>query len=211
VETSKFANGLMRASLIAGLTYFLSWQMELTPVLSVTWKGAGVALLALYAARLARSLDGWLIAGVMAFGALGDVLLDAVGLDVGAVAFVVGHLIAVVLYFRNRRPSVTPSQRWLAAVTVPSSLYISYALTSDVMIAIYTVFVAGMAAMAWISRFPRYQTGIGAMMFLASDLLIFARMGPLETQPWASYAIWGLYFGGQMLIVRGVTQTLARD
>jgi uncharacterized membrane protein YhhN len=211
VETSKFANGLMVASLIAGLTYFLSWQMELTPVLSVTWKGAGVALLALYAARLARSLDGWLIAAVMAFGALGDVLLDAVELDVGAVAFVVGHLIAVVLYFGNRRPRVTPSQRWLTVLVVPFSIYIAYALTSDAMIAIYTALVASMAASAWISRFPRYQTGIGAMMFLASDLLIFARMGPLETQPWASYAIWGLYFGGQMLIVRGVTQTLARD
>ena len=211
METSKVTNGLMVASLIAGLSYFISWQMELTPLLSVTWKGAGVALLALYAASLARSLDGWLIAAVMAFGALGDVLLDAVGLEVGAIAFAVGHVIAMLLYFRNRRPSVTPSQRWLAVLIVPFSIYIAFALTSDAMIAIYTALVAGMAATAWISRFPRYQTGIGAMMFLASDLLIFARMGPLEAQAWVSYAIWGLYFAGQVLIVRGVTQTLTQN
>ena len=211
METSKIANGVMAASLIAGLSYFISWQMELTPMLSVIWKGAGVALLALYAAILARSLDGWLIAAVMAFGALGDVLLDAISLEVGAIAFAVGHVIAMALYLRNRRPSVTPSQRWLAVLVVPFSIYIAYALTGEAMIAIYTALVAGMAASAWISRFPRYQTGIGAMMFLASDLLIFARMGPLEAEAWATYAIWGLYFGGQVLIVRGITQALVRD
>ena len=41
----------------------------------------------------------------------------------------------------------------------------------------YTGGVAIMAATAWVSRFPRYRTGIGAMAFLASDLLIFAGGG----------------------------------
>ena len=79
------------------------------------------------------------------------------------------------------------------------------------MIGIYTAFVASMAAAAWISRFPRYRTGIGAMMFLASDLLIFARMGPLAGDVWVGFAIWGLYFGGQFLIAIGVTRTLEAE
>jgi len=79
------------------------------------------------------------------------------------------------------------------------------------MIGIYTAFVASMAAAAWISRFPRYRTGIGAMMFLASDLLIFARMGPLAGDAWVSLAIWGLYLGGQVLITLGVTRTLGTE
>ena len=76
-------------------------------------------------------------------------------------------------------------------------------------VGIYTAFVASMAAAAWISRFPRYRTGIGAMMFLASDLLIFATMGPLAGTAWAGFAVWALYFAGQFLIVLGVTRTLA--
>jgi uncharacterized membrane protein YhhN len=65
-----------------------------------------------------------------------------------------------------------------------------------------------MAALAWKSRFSRQWVGIGALMFVVSDLLIFARSGPLEGQAWVGYAIWTLYFGGQLLIVLGVTRTL---
>ena len=46
-------------------------------------EGAGVALLAIWAAIQARDVDGWLIAAVMALGATGDVLLDAQGLETG--------------------------------------------------------------------------------------------------------------------------------
>jgi uncharacterized membrane protein YhhN len=68
-----------------------------------------------------------------------------------------------------------------------------------------------MAASAWISRFPRYLTGIGAMMFLGSDLLIFARLGPLAGSALPGLLIWPLYFAGQVLIAWGVTQTLKQD
>jgi hypothetical protein len=42
-------------------------------------------------------------------------------------------------------------------------------------------------------------------------LLIFARYGPLQDVNWPNYAIWALYFGGQVLIAVGVTQVLARN
>ena len=99
----------------------------------------------------------------------------------------------------------------LAIAAAPLGVIIAYMLTHDVLIAVYTIFVGVMASTAWISRFPRYRTGIGAMMFLASDLLIFAHMGALEGQAWVGYVIWGLYFIGQVLIVRGVVETLERD
>src|SRR3546814_9506865 len=54
---------------------------------------SGVGLLALWAAANARSRDGWMIAAALGFGALGDWLLDAVGMMPGAAAFAVGHLI----------------------------------------------------------------------------------------------------------------------
>jgi uncharacterized membrane protein YhhN len=77
-------------------------------------------------------------------------------------------------------------------------------------VALYALGLAAMAAFAWLSRFPRYRVGIGALMFVVSDLLIFARSGPLHGQEWVGYAIWTLYFGGQLLIVLGVTRTLEK-
>ncbi|MEQ1549160.1 MAG: lysoplasmalogenase [Chakrabartia sp.] len=197
------------AAVVAAVSYIASWNMALDPTISIAWKGAGVGLLALYAALQARSLDGWLITAVMAFGALGDVLLDAISMEAGAGAFVIGHILAFWLYVRNWRPQTTGSQRLLAALTAPLTIVIALALVRDPMIGIYAAFVGIMAATAWISRFPRFRTGIGAMMFLASDLLIFARMDALASAAWVGLAIWILYFGGQLLIVLGVTATLS--
>jgi uncharacterized membrane protein YhhN len=208
-------NGKLRAvfwaAIGAGTSYYFAHRLGVSGTVIVVWKGAGVALLAVWCAMQARSLDGWLIAAVMAFGALGDVLLETAGLTTGAVAFVAGHVLAMVLYFRNGRPRLTFSQRLLAALVVPLSVFIATTLVAAnnmVPIAVYTFFVAGMAASAWTSRFPRYRTGIGAMMFLVSDLLIFAEIGPLSGSPVPGLLIWLLYFGGQVLIAWGVVRTL---
>lgn len=205
---------VLAASILAGVSYVASWNLGLDPVASMAWKGAGVALLAVYAGLKARNLDGWLICAVMAFGALGDVLLEAAGLIAGAVAFLIGHLIAIGLYLRNRRIRLTTSQRLLAIVLVPATVAIAFLLPSDRAgapgVAVYSLGLAVMAAMAWTSRFPRARTGIGAIMFVVSDLLIFARSGPLEGAAWIGLAIWGLYYFGQLLICLGVTSGLER-
>ncbi len=199
----------------AGVSYVASWQMDIPPLASMLWKGAGVSLLALYAAFRARNLDGWLICAVMAFGALGDMLLEAAGLTVGAVAFLVGHLIAIWLYLRNRRQALSRSQLLFAIVLVPATGILTFLLPTDRGLAgaatLYSMSLAVMAAMAWTSRFPRAVVGTGALMFVVSDLLIFARAGPLEHAAWIGLAIWGLYFLGQTLICVGVTRTLARN
>lgn len=211
-EQGSLARIALIGAVIAGTSYLYVGATGMSGPLAVTWKGADVGLLAVYAALQARSTDGWLIALVMVFGAIGDVLLDAVGMTPGAAAFIVGHIFAIALYLRNRRGGLSPSQKWLATLVLPLSVLIAvWSVPQDVrpVVGIYTAFVASMAAAAWISRFPRYRTGIGAMMFLASDLLIFATMGPLAGTAWAGFAVWALYFAGQFLIVLGVTRTLA--
>src|SRR3546814_16245293 len=60
--------------------------------------------------------------------------------------------------------------------------------------AVYSLFAAAMAAAAWTSRFPRYRTGIGAMLFLASDLFIFAGEGGSLSKNVAMWLVWPLYF-----------------
>ena len=132
---------------------------------------------------------------------------------VGALAFLAGHVVAIGLYLRNRRTRLTLSQRLLAALLVPATVLIAFLLPSDRAaapgIALYSLGLSLMAATAWTSRFPRYRVGLGALMFLGSDLLIFARIGPLHGQAWVGYAIWILYFAAEALICTGVAKRLA--
>jgi uncharacterized membrane protein YhhN len=204
------ARGVLIASIIAGVSYVAAWNLHLPQVAELTWKGLGVGLLALYAALQARSLDAWLLVAVMAFGALGDVLLGAAGLTVGALAFLAGHLVAIGLYLRNRRPTPSLSQLTLAVVIVPATVIIAYLLPADRAgapgVALYSLGLSLMAATAWTSRFHRFRVGIGAVMFVVSDLLIFARSGPLPDSFAVGLAVWGLYYFGQLLICVGVLQ-----
>jgi uncharacterized membrane protein YhhN len=208
----RLAKLVLIASILAGVSYVAAWDRGLRQAAELTWKGLGVGLLTVYAALNARALDGWLLVGVMAFGALGDVLLGAAGLTVGALAFLVGHLIAIGLYLRNRRPRPTRSQVALAVVLVPSVVIVAFLLPADRAgapgVALYSLGLASMAATAWLSRFPRWRVGIGALMFVVSDLLIFGRGGPWPASFAVGLAVWGLYYFGQLLICVGVVETL---
>ena len=211
------ARWLWFAALAGGISYFFAVRQGLDGAAIHLWKATGVGLLAAWAAANARGADGWLIAAVMAFGALGDWALDAIGMIEGAAAFALGHVIAIFLYLRNRRPELSVSQKMLAIVLVPLALVIVWGMArgaepSLMQAAIgYTAIVAAMAAAAWVSRFPRYRTGIGAMLFLASDLFIFAGEGGALSKGITGWLVWPLYFGGQALIAWGVVGTLSRE
>lgn len=200
-------------SLFAGLSYYLAARFVEPSTVLIGWKGAGVGLLALWVAMHARNLDGWLITAALALGATGDVVLEAAGLIPGGLAFAAGHLFAIILFFRNRRCELTLSQKLLAVLIVPAVIGISWALPADrsmaIDLAVYATPLAFMASLAWISRFTRYLTGIGAILFVISDLLIFSRFGPLSASPLPELLIWPLYFTGQAMIAIGVVRGLA--
>lgn len=204
---SAAARWTLIASVIAGVSYVASWGLTLPPGVETTWKGAGVALLAIHAALRARSLDGWLLAAVMTLGTGGDVLLETHGLTVGAISFLLGHVVASGLYLRHRKA------RTLAPLTlIPIVVAVSFLLPSDRAgapgIALYSLFLAVMAATALISRFPFKTVGLGALMFVVSDLLIFGRLGPLPDNLATGLGVWGLYYFGQLLICLGVAGAL---
>jgi uncharacterized membrane protein YhhN len=196
-----------------GLTYPLSWQFAVPGIAAIAWKIGGVGMLVGYAVRKHLTGEFLMLAGVMAFWALGDGLLE---LDMiwGAIAFAIGHVIAIALLLRHRRVHPVLSQKLLAVAVFVLAPVIAYYLPSDRMMgmqaAVYTLFVAGMAASAWNSNFPRYRVGVGAMAFVVSDLLIFTRFGPLADAGWVSLAIWTLYYGGVLMIATGVVTTLVK-
>ncbi|MDK2761394.1 MAG: lysoplasmalogenase [Sphingopyxis sp.] len=212
------AHWLWLAGLAGGISFFVAVFQRWDGPAIWAWKTSGVALLAAWAVANARNRDGWMIAAALGFGALGDWLLEGWGLVGGAMAFAVAHGISITLYLKHkRRAGMTGSQRFLSLVTVPLALVIAWALTrqaepAEMAAAVgYTAIVALMAATAWSSRFPRYRTGIGAMMFLASDLFIFAGEGGMVSKDVTLWFVWPLYFAGQALIAWGVVSTLSRE
>ena len=140
-----------------------------------------------------------------------DVLLEAVGTALGAAVFLIGHLVAIVLYLRNRRASLAPSQRALGLIVAPLTVIIAVAMTGSLGVAIYAAVLGSMAATAWTSRFSRYRVGLGAMLFVVSDLLIFSRAGPLAGSFVPTLLIWPFYFAGQALIATGVVGALTAN
>jgi uncharacterized membrane protein YhhN len=204
---SPTARVTLGASVVAAVSYVATWIVEPPPMVETAWKGAGVALLAIHAAIRARSPDSWLLVAVMALGAAGDVLLETHGLTTGAIAFLLGHVAATALYMRHRRrASLRP------LVLIPAVTAIAWVLPADRAaapgIAVYGVFLATMAATALNSHFPLKTVGRGALMFVLSDLLIFARLGPLPDNLATGLAVWGLYYFGQLLICLGVAKAL---
>lgn len=202
---------LFWVAVLAGASYSLSaWGLVEAGPWQAAWKTSGVALLAIWASLQARQSDGALIAGALALGALGDLLLETHGFTAGGAAFAAGHVVGIALYLRNRRPAPSLSQWLLGWALVPLVTLIALSFSrGEKGVGIYAALLAAMAASAWVSRFPRYRVGIGAMLFVASDLLIFARMGPLAGSSLPNLLIWPLYFSGQALIAWGVVQALS--
>lgn len=192
------------ASLVFGISYWFAGPNTVPGVYLIAWKGAGVGLLAAYAWAHHPSRDAHLIALVLALGAIGDMVLE-INFTGGALAFLAGHLVAIGLYSSHRRPNAGLAVPAALSVAIPMSAYL---LTGAPTVALYALGLGGMTAAAWRSDFPRSRVALGAIMFAASDLLIFARMGPLAGSATPSLLVWPLYYFGQLLICVGVIRTL---
>jgi uncharacterized membrane protein YhhN len=203
------------ASLLAGLSFPATWLMLPMEgsLFAIIWKMAAVGFLVPFALRRHHEGEFIWLAVILAFYTLGDGLIEF-GMVPGALAFAAGHLVAIWLYFRHRRVAPTLSQKLLAVTIFLVTPFIAYFLPADraegAQVAIYSVILAAMAAMAWSSNFPRYRVGTGAVLFVISDLLIFARLGSLADSEVASIAIWYLYYFGVLMIAVGVAQTLVK-
>lgn len=197
------------ASLIAGISYWFVADSWIPGLYLILWKGAGVALLAVYAWRHHPVADAHRIALVMALGALGDMVLE-VNFTGGAMAFLLGHLVAIALYLKHRRQSLAQGEKLMAAGLLLGIPAASFWLTGRPEVGFYALGLGGMAATAFACDFPRSRVAMGAVMFAVSDLLIFARMGPLADSAIPHLLVWPLYYFGQFLITVGVIGALRR-
>ncbi|MCX9146273.1 lysoplasmalogenase [Erythrobacter sp. WG] len=200
------------ASLAAAVAYYF---LRDNPVGEGVWgmamKGAGVALLAAYAfARVPQGKhrgDGWLLVVALSLAACGDVAIE-LDLMAGAAFFSAAHVVAVVLYLRNRHKRPSPTQNLAGVALLIGTPLVSYVLSGQVLVAVYGGFLGAMASAAWMSHYPRYRVGTGAVLFVLSDWLIFARMGAFDLEPLPDLLIWPLYYAGQLMIATGIVQCL---
>ncbi|AOL23500.1 putative membrane protein YhhN [Erythrobacter litoralis] len=199
------------ASAIAACAYYFLWN---DPIAEGIWgillKGGGVGLLALYVMRRTKGTGGAILVIALALSAAGDMAIE-LSFEAGGALFMASHGVAILLYARNLRDNPVMSQRLLALVLIVSGPVLSWLLSGRLDIAAYGAVLGAMAGGAWLSRFPRYRVGVGAVLFMASDWLLFSRFGPINLAPFPDLLVWPLYYAGQVMIATGVVQTLRAD
>lgn len=200
---------LLLLSLACSTLYFVtkSWQPFSG---SVALKGLCIAPLAVMAFRLLPAPNHWLLGGALAFSTLGDIFLDLRGMFVqGLGAFLVAHLIYVVLFLSNWQRPVRLSAN--QQISLAALLFFSLAQTMwlwpglgqlAIPVACYIGAITLMVASAIIGRFRQSWIVWGALLFLISDSLI--GINKFKTPvPLRDYLVWATYYLGQCGIALG--------
>ncbi len=198
------------ASLAAAIAFYFLRDNPIGGLWLILLKGAGVTFLAAYALHRASGTSALLIGLAMALSAIGDMAIE-LSLEAGGAAFFLAHLAAITLYLKHPRHHTTPSQKMLAVGLLLGTPLVCWFLSENAQVTLYGLALGGMAATAWMSRFPRYRVGLGAVLFVVSDWLIFSELGPVDLGDIPTLAIWPLYYSGQFLIATGVVQTLRHE
>jgi uncharacterized membrane protein YhhN len=204
---------LLLASIAAAAAYFYLRDADIPEMAAIAIKGSAVGLLAFYAFVRHSSPDAKLLTWALGLCALADVAIEY-SLEIGGLLFFAAHVFAITLYLRHQRERPSPSQKAAAVALLLLTPVIAYTLPTDRLLALntalYGLALGAMAASAWASSFPRYRVGAGAVLFVASDILIFAQMGPLAASEIPHVFIWPTYYLGQFLICTGVMQTFRK-
>lgn len=211
---------LWTAAVLVGLVYWLGALArsgiafeELTTIpkpFIVATKGTFSLLLALSVLAASRGGASRLIALALAVSAVGDMLLVTVGSVAGGAAFALAHVIAGGAYAAHR-DTTARTPRWLAAAAVP---LIAVALSWLVLrgtdqppaMALFPLISGGMAALAILSRFPLWLSGLGAAIFVISDVLFLADLGILHRSGALGYLTWASYAVGYAMVAVGAAR-----
>ncbi|HEY7807039.1 MAG TPA: lysoplasmalogenase family protein [Croceibacterium sp.] len=199
------------ASLAAAIAFCALRLTRMPELWLIPLPAAATGFLALYALLRKGGRDGRHLAAMMAVAALRDVLFQ-IDLAISALVFFVYYLLAIALYLRHPRQHTTATQKATAVAMLLLTPVLAWLLPADrtlaTPLALYGLAVGGMASCAWMSAFPRYRVGIGAVLLLAYNLLVIAGLGPLMGRQLSDAIAWPLYYVGQLLVTVGVVQTL---
>lgn len=197
----------------AALAFYYLRVSNLPELYLIPLKGSAVGLLAVYAHVRHSGADARLLTWALGAAALGDMVIE-LDLEAGALLFFLFHVLALGVFLRHRRGPLKGADSWIAGLTLIAVPVIGYFLPYDRsmgwQVGLYALALGAMAAGAWASDFPRAKVGAGGLLFVLSDLLLFAEMGPLSGSEVPQYLVWPIYYLGVFLICTGVIQTLRK-
>jgi hypothetical protein len=196
-------------SLLAAIALPLLEHTALGGVWLMAIKTSAVGFLALYAAQRTKGLRAGLFVLALALSALGDLAIE-LSFIAGGVAFFASHVVAILFYRRYLRPEPGVARTWVTTLLFLGVPLVAWWLSGDILIGLYGLALGGMAMAACLSLFPQSRVGLGALLFVVSDWLIFSRLGPYDLAPLPDLLVWPTYYVGQFLIATGVVQTLRR-
>jgi YhhN family len=175
--------------------------------LIVATKGLFSALLAMSVFAARKGSASQMVGAALAISAVVDMLLVTIGSAAGGLAFAVAHLFAGYAYAKNQRDHNT-AILWMFATAVPLIAVVSSYLAlrgsdQNILMSLFPLISASMAALAILSRFPLWLSGLGAAIFVASDVLFLADLGVLRHSGEWGYLTWASYAVGYAMVARG--------
>ena len=212
------ANPLIWISFVASLLYYVTQPWHPFPG-SIVLKGLSVAPLAVLAWRAKLpGREGLLLGLALAFGSLGDVLLDwsASLFPAGLGAFLIGHFLYIGLFWPNR-PKPTRLSRTETVIVLGLGLFAAgmslYLIPATGQlapaVAIYMGAITGMVVSTVVRQLPERWVMLGALLFLVSDTILAVSKFKSPV-PGRELLVWPTYYVGQLLIGVGYLRARAR-
>ena len=201
------------SALFASL-YGLGWLPDETPFYQMLAKGAGVTLLAVYAAHQRNMF----LAAALGFGALGDVFLAAPlanNFIYGLSAFLVGHLFYIAIFWPWRSGFfINVLRRRMALVTVLLMIMMGWHLVpllGDKLIPVL-VYMGVLGAMTLLAQFNHLSmlAAVGAFLFFTSDVILGMNLFS-DTYDVPRWVNWWVYYPAQLLLCLGLVKNGAHD
>ncbi|RCI12689.1 hypothetical protein L249_0663 [Ophiocordyceps polyrhachis-furcata BCC 54312] len=226
MEPPKSNPSLLETTLLLGsLTSALAYGLVVRAPPSrsrMVYKTASTALLSCLAASRTSSSSSSssspLVVAALALSSAGDAFLAWSGEEAflrGLGSFLVAHLLYCVVLWRSGNGIRADDHGWrrsVAALSVVAAPAMSFALLPRVgpalrlPIVLYCTAILSMLLGAVTVRGSQVATG--AVLFALSDSLLATEQFLLDSESrhrvWMQYAVWALYYSGQLLIVTGL-------
>ena len=159
--------------------------------------------------------DGPGLAIALALCALGDAFLAGDPkrwLPFGLAAFLAGHLLYVLLFWRERGPAGTAFWTVAPLIVMAAAVMLARLWTSlgalKPAVVVYVLAIVAMVSTSLLLPRLRWPATVGALAFMASDAILsfdLFKGAKLAGSPrLTAWAVWFLYFSGQAMITWGM-------
>jgi hypothetical protein len=178
----------------------------------ISLKATATGLLVVSAWSVANRNETRLLATALAIIWAADIIL-ALGYAVpSGFVFVFAHAVAATAYFKLRSRHKIGSATMIAAIAVPIAgmaghLYATWHLNLSILFIIFPLFSMLVAMLATLSKFSFWPLAAGTILFTVSDVAAIYSLYAPDGHGLA-WLTWLSYFGGLVLIVRGLLHFL---